>query len=159
MPLTPEQFLALGLDPALIFKAIDYQPDPWQQDLLRSPHPRVILCCSRQAGKSTTVAALAIHQALFTPGIACLGKCQVGKYDNLEGVGCRPLQVIHTVGEAFPMWEEQKAARFQQLRQRQRESVLTEAEQAELALLVEELDAAEATYLTAATERLRQERE
>src|SRR5436309_264274 len=68
MPLTPEQFLALGLDPALIFKAIDYQPDPWQQGLLRSPHPRVMLCCSRQAGKSTTVAALAIHQALFTPG-------------------------------------------------------------------------------------------
>src|SRR5439155_24917232 len=68
MPLSPEQFLALGLDPALIFRAIDYQPDAWQRDLLRSPHPRVMLCCSRQAGKSTTVAALAIHQALFTPG-------------------------------------------------------------------------------------------
>ncbi|HEV3261310.1 MAG TPA: hypothetical protein VG013_30945 [Gemmataceae bacterium] len=50
-------------------------------------------------------------------------------------------------------------SRFQQLRQRQRENVLTEAEQAELALLVQELETAEATYLTPATERLRQERE
>lgn len=57
------------------------------------------------------------------------------------------------------MWEQQKSSRFQQLRQRQRESVLTEAEQAELALLVQELEAAEAAYLTPVTERLRQERE
>jgi hypothetical protein len=57
------------------------------------------------------------------------------------------------------MWEEHKSLRVQQLRQRQGEGVLTEAEQAELALLVQELEAAEATYLTPATERLRQERE
>lgn len=56
------------------------------------------------------------------------------------------------------MREEERSTRFQQLRQRQRESVLTEAEQAELALLVRELEAAEAAYLTPATERLRQER-
>src|SRR5438874_1066952 len=46
------------------------------------------------------------------------------------------------------MWEEQKRSRFQQLRQRQREGGLTEAEQAELALLVQELETAEATELT-----------
>ncbi len=57
------------------------------------------------------------------------------------------------------MWEKQKQSRFQQLRQRQAENVLTEAEQAELALLTQELEAAEAAYLTPATERLRQERE
>jgi len=57
------------------------------------------------------------------------------------------------------MWEEQKRSRFQQLSQRHGESVLSEAELAELALLVQELEAAEATYLTPATERLRQERE
>ena len=55
------------------------------------------------------------------------------------------------------MWEEQKRFRLQQLRQR--ESVLTEPEQAELALLVQELEAAEAVSLTLAAERLRQERE
>ena len=56
------------------------------------------------------------------------------------------------------MWDGQRCSRFQQLRQRQRENVLTEAEQAELALLLQELEAAEATYLTPATERLRQQR-
>lgn len=57
------------------------------------------------------------------------------------------------------MWEEQQRSRFQHLRQRQRQGVLTEAEQDELAHLVQELEGAEATYLTPAVQRLRQERE
>jgi hypothetical protein len=57
------------------------------------------------------------------------------------------------------MWDEQKRSRFHQLRQRQRDGGLPTVEQAELALLVKELEAAEAGYLTPATERLRQERE
>jgi hypothetical protein len=57
------------------------------------------------------------------------------------------------------MWEEQKRNRFQHLRQLQQERVLTEAEQTELELLVQELEAAEAAYLTPATERLQKERE
>jgi hypothetical protein len=67
------------------------------------------------------------------------------------------LQVIHTA-EAFPMWEGQRRSRFQQLRQRQQDNVLTDAERVELALLVQELEAAEANYLNPATEKLRQER-
>ena len=57
------------------------------------------------------------------------------------------------------MWEEQKSRRFQELRQRQQEGALSEAEQAELTLLVKELEDAEATYLSSATQRLQQERE
>jgi hypothetical protein len=57
------------------------------------------------------------------------------------------------------MQQEQKGARFEQMRQQQREHQLTDAERAELALLTRELEAAEATYLTPAAERLRQERE
>ncbi len=57
------------------------------------------------------------------------------------------------------MGEEQKSCRFQQLRQRQRESGLDDAEQAELALLIKELEAAEAAYLAPATQQLQQERE
>ena len=57
------------------------------------------------------------------------------------------------------MGEEQKSARFQELRQRQQENRLVEAEQAELAALIRELEAGEAAYLTPATERLRRERE
>lgn len=57
------------------------------------------------------------------------------------------------------MWEEQKRSRFQELRQRQQEGGLSEAEQNELALLVLELEAGEAAYLTPATQRMKEERE
>lgn len=43
-------------------------PDPWQEDLLRSDAMRVLLNCSRQAGKSTTAAIIALHRALYRPG-------------------------------------------------------------------------------------------
>jgi hypothetical protein len=55
------------------------------------------------------------------------------------------------------MWDDQKRQRFQLLRGR--ELQLSEAEQTELASLVQELEAAEAAYLQPATERLSQERE
>lgn len=42
-------------------------PDPWQRRLLLSDAPRVLINCSRQSGKSTTIATLALHTALFTP--------------------------------------------------------------------------------------------
>lgn len=67
MTLTPQQALALALDPALLFELRGLAPDPWQRDLLRSTAPRILLNCCRQAGKSTTVAALALHTALFRP--------------------------------------------------------------------------------------------
>jgi hypothetical protein len=57
------------------------------------------------------------------------------------------------------MWDNLRSSRFQQLRRRQHDSVLTEAEQAELAHLVEELETAEASYLRPVTEQLRQQRE
>jgi phage terminase large subunit-like protein len=38
--------------------------DPWQAALLRSHSARVLLNCSRQSGKSTMAAILALHQAL-----------------------------------------------------------------------------------------------
>jgi hypothetical protein len=66
MSLTPQQMLTLACDPAQIFELCGLTPDPWQRDLLRSKDPRVLLNCCRQAGKSTAVAALALHTALFT---------------------------------------------------------------------------------------------
>ena len=63
---------ARALDPAAIFTGAGMDADPWQADVLRSPHPRQLLLCSRQSGKSTTVAALAVHSALFDPGLVLL---------------------------------------------------------------------------------------
>src|SRR5580704_16078856 len=62
------QSLSLALDPALILSARGLAPDPWQRDLLLGNDRQVLLNCSRQAGKSTVVSALALHTALFTPG-------------------------------------------------------------------------------------------
>jgi hypothetical protein len=49
-------------------------PDPWQEQLLSSEAPRILLNCSRQSGKSTFASILALHKALTLPGslILCL---------------------------------------------------------------------------------------
>ena len=59
--------LAMALDPVALSRAAGIEPDPWQAGLLRSTAPRLILNCSRQSGKSTTTATLAMHTALYTP--------------------------------------------------------------------------------------------
>ncbi len=54
------------------------EPDPWQADFLRSDARRVLLNCSRQAGKSTTTALRSLHTALYRPGslVLCLGPAE-----------------------------------------------------------------------------------
>jgi cytochrome c-type biogenesis protein CcmE len=47
-------------------------PDEWQAEVLASDHPRKILCCGRQTGKSTVAAILALHRALTQPGSVVL---------------------------------------------------------------------------------------
>lgn len=60
--------LALALDPVLLAERAGIAPDPWQARLLRSTAREMILLCSRQAGKSTVSALLALHEALYNPG-------------------------------------------------------------------------------------------
>ena len=43
-------------------------PDDWQRQVLHSTSSRTLLNCSRQSGKSVTVACLALHTALAQPG-------------------------------------------------------------------------------------------
>ena len=43
-------------------------PDLWQERLLRSEAPRVLLKCARQSGKSTMAGTVALHRALTVPG-------------------------------------------------------------------------------------------
>lgn len=42
--------------------------DPWQESLVKRDSRREILNCSRQAGKSTVAALLALHEAVYRPG-------------------------------------------------------------------------------------------
>jgi Terminase large subunit, T4likevirus-type, N-terminal len=57
----------LRADPARLLSEAGFPPDPWQADLLRHPAQRTLLLCSRQAGKSTVAAALALRAALLSP--------------------------------------------------------------------------------------------
>ena len=52
--------------------SVGIEPDDWQIEVLASDHPRKILCCGRQTGKSTVGAVLAIHKALTKPGSTVL---------------------------------------------------------------------------------------
>ncbi|MFM7150535.1 MAG: hypothetical protein ACKO23_11885, partial [Gemmataceae bacterium] len=60
--------VSLALDPVRLLAARGMTADPWQSDLLRCGDRQVLLCCSRQSGKSTIVSILALHAALFRPG-------------------------------------------------------------------------------------------
>jgi len=60
--------LAMALDAVVFARAVGVEPDPWQADVLRSRHTRMLLNCSRQSGKSTTTAIIALHQAVYVPG-------------------------------------------------------------------------------------------
>ncbi len=52
-------------NPAMLAKRAGVEPDAWQSDLLRSAAKQVILLCSRQTGKSTVVALVSLHEALY----------------------------------------------------------------------------------------------
>jgi hypothetical protein len=65
--------LAHGLDAALFCsERLDFEPDDWQAKLLRSTARQCVLNCGRQTGKSTVVAALALHTALYKAGALVL---------------------------------------------------------------------------------------
>jgi len=64
--------LGMALDPVRLSQAAGIEPDPWQAQVLRSSAPRMLLNCSRQSGKSTTVATLAVHTALYEAGALVL---------------------------------------------------------------------------------------
>lgn len=61
-----------ALDPVAWLASADWIPDPWQVEALESTSRKLLLNCSRQSGKSSTVAAGALHTGLFTPGALVL---------------------------------------------------------------------------------------
>lgn len=55
----------LWIDSSEVMRAAGMEPDPWQSQVLRSSSPRLHLRCSRQAGKSSLDAALAVKTAML----------------------------------------------------------------------------------------------
>lgn len=64
--------LAIALDPSLLMRLLNIEPDEWQAQVLRSASQRILLNCCRQSGKSTVSATLAVHTALYQPGALVL---------------------------------------------------------------------------------------
>lgn len=52
-------------NPSRIFHRLNMEPDPWQQRLLESTARQLLVCCSRQSGKSRTAAAKALATAII----------------------------------------------------------------------------------------------
>src|SRR5260370_30568242 len=55
-----------------LLRNLGLDPDPWQIEILEGGHPRLLLNCCRQAGKSTAVAMLCLAEAIFVPGAKVL---------------------------------------------------------------------------------------
>src|SRR5215831_4597380 len=55
-------------DAVALMRQAGMEPDPWQAHCLTSPAQRLLLLCTRQAGKSTVTAVMALHTALYQPG-------------------------------------------------------------------------------------------
>jgi Terminase large subunit, T4likevirus-type, N-terminal len=66
--------IRLALDRVAFANEVGIIPDPWQAKLLSSNSKRVVLNCTRQSGKSTMAAVLALHRALYHPNslVLCL---------------------------------------------------------------------------------------
>jgi hypothetical protein len=58
----------LRLAPAGVMRLAGLEPDMWQEQLLASTARQVLMLCSRQSGKSSVAAALALRTALLCPG-------------------------------------------------------------------------------------------
>lgn len=59
---------ARAVDPVLFALDCGITPDEWQANLLTSSARRVLLLASRQSGKTTTTALIALHCAVYEPG-------------------------------------------------------------------------------------------
>ena len=55
-----------------VMHKLGLEPDDWQLDVLEGNHRRLLLNCSRQAGKSTAVAVLSMIEALTVRGAVIL---------------------------------------------------------------------------------------
>ena len=56
---------ARALDPCLLALDCGIQPDTIQSELLTTGASKTLVCCSRQWGKSTTTALIALHEAIY----------------------------------------------------------------------------------------------
>jgi hypothetical protein len=91
--------LARFLDPVLFASDAGITCDPWQANLLRQMPRRALLNCSRQSGKSTTCALMALHVGCYEPEslIICLAPSQRQSAELL-----RSIRILHGKVDGVP---------------------------------------------------------
>lgn len=105
---SPRSFtdIACRLDAALFAEHGGITPDPWQRKVLRSTSQRLLLNCSRQAGKSTVSSVLGLHTALYIPDALVL---LVSPSERQSGELFRKLLTVYrTLGRPVPAVTENK---------------------------------------------------
>jgi hypothetical protein len=98
--------LRLALDRVAFVEELGITPDPWQTELLSSNAKRVLLNCSRQSGKSTMAAVLALHRALYRPDslVLCLAPALRQSQELFAKLGA----FYGTLGEPLRAYGERK---------------------------------------------------
>ena len=85
------------------------EPDAWQQGVLNSDARRLLLLCSRQSGKSTTCASLAVHQALYDPGLVLL----IAPAQRQSSELFRKVREVYTALDDVPRVTQESAMRLE----------------------------------------------
>jgi hypothetical protein len=98
--------LRLALDRAAFARALGLEPDGWQEELLRSTSDRVLLNCSRQSGKSTMVAIIALHRALYHPNSLIL--CLAPALRQSQELFAKVISFYRDLGKPVPAHAENK---------------------------------------------------
>jgi hypothetical protein len=75
-------------------------PDRWQERLLSSDAPRVLMNCARQTGKSTAAGVLALHKALIAPGSLVLILAPAER--QAKELFSKVASLYHTLGHPVP---------------------------------------------------------
>jgi hypothetical protein len=98
-PLPQDRFWASP--EAILAEGLGALPDPWQTALLRTTPARTLLLCSRQAGKSTVAAALALRAALLVPASLVLLLSPTLRQSG-ELFRDKVLRLFHALGKPVP---------------------------------------------------------
>src|SRR6516165_3015372 len=81
--------------------------DAWQAQLLRSQSRWILLNCCRQSGKSTTTAIVALHTAIYDPGIVL---CVSPSLRQSKELFAKVMAFLKSIEPVIPLEEDNKSS-------------------------------------------------
>ena len=86
---------------------LNFYPDLWQRQLLRSQSQWIMLNCCRQSGKSTTTAIVALHQAIYDPGLVL---CVSPSLRQSRELFAKIMSFLKSIEPVIPLEEDNKTS-------------------------------------------------